>query len=113
LCKILKGVFVNFSKSSGIVLNPFSHVVDINDDGPVIAAIVGQMVYSGSNKVPDETEKSIIKNAVRYAYENYGPEANIDSVYEYLTGFRKYADELLDIQCEENDECAADLTITA
>lgn len=113
LCKILGGVFVNFAKSSDIVLNPFSHVVDINDDAPVIAAIIGQMAYSGSNRVPDETERSIIKNAVHYAFNNYGQEANIDSVYEYLTGFRKYADELLDIQCEGNEDCAADLSLTA
>jgi len=113
LSKILGGVFINFSKDSHMVLNPFSHIVDINDDGPVITAIISQMVFSATNRVPEETERTIIKNAVHYAYENYGPEADIDRVYEYLSSFPKYAEDVLDIQCQENDQCVADLSLLA
>ena len=113
LCKILGGVFINFAKDSKIVLNPFSNVVDINDDGPVITAILSQMIFSATNRVPEETERTIIKNAVHYAYDNYGPEADINRVYEYLSTFPKYADEVLDIECRENEQCVADLSLLA
>lgn len=113
LCKILGGVFINFTKNSGIVLNPFTNIIDINEDVASISAIVIQMVYSATREVPGESEITIIKNAIRYAYENYGSQADIDSIYEYLTNFAKYADEILDFNCNDNPECVADLNLLA
>jgi len=112
LCRILDGVFIEFSKHSDIVINPFSHVIDINEDASSITAIIAQMAFSATTTVPTETERTLIKNAVKYAYENYGEEACIDTVYEYLTTFPKYADEVLDLNCKE-DQCVADLKLKA
>ena len=113
LCKILDGVFINFTKDSNIVLNPFTNIVDINEDTSVISAIIAQMAYSATKEIPGETELTIIKNAIHYSYENYGSDADIDCIYEYLTNFSKYADEILDFDCGENTECMADLNLFA
>ena len=113
LCKILGGVFIEFSRESNIVLNPFSHVIDINEDASTITAVLSQMAFSATNTVPTETERTLIKNAVNYAFQNYGGEADIDKVYEYLTTFPKYADEMLDIDCKENESCVSDLSLLA
>jgi len=113
LCKILGGVFIEFSKNSNIVLNPFSHVVDINEDASTITAILSQMAFSATKMVPTETERTLIKNAVHFAYDNNGSEADIDTVYEYLSSFPKYADEVIDINCKGNEDCIADLRLLA
>lgn len=112
LCKMLDGVFIEFSKQSKIVINPFSNVIDINEDASAIAAIIAQMAFSSTNMMPNETERTLIKNAVHYAYENYREDADINTVYEYLTTFPKYADEMLDLSCND-DECVSDLKLKA
>jgi len=113
LCKILNGVFIEFSKQSDIVINPFSNVIDINEDISAITAIIAQMAFSSTNTTPNETERTLIGNAVNYAYENYGPEADINRVYEYLTSFPKYADETLDINCDGDKSCISELRLMA
>ena len=113
LCKMFGGVYIEFSKNSKMVINPFSNVVNIKEDVSTIASIILQMTFSATNSLPTETERTLIKNAVYYAYENYGPDSDIDKVYEYLTNFPKYADEVLDIDCRENENCVADLRLLA
>jgi conjugal transfer ATP-binding protein TraC len=113
LCKIFDGVYIEFSRNSKMVINPFSNVVNIREDASTITSILLQMTFSATNTLPTETERTLIKNAVYYSYENYGGEADIDRVYEYLTNFPKYADEVLDIDCKENENCVADLRLLA
>ena len=113
LCKILGGVFINFTKDSGIVLNPFTNVIDIDDDITSISAIIIQMVYSATKEIPGETETTIVKNAIRYAYTNYGNQADINTIYDYLINFAKYADEVLDLNCNDNTECIDSLNLQA
>ncbi|MDA8403508.1 MAG: TraC family protein [Desulfobacteraceae bacterium] len=113
LCKMFGGVYVEFSKDSKMVINPFSNIVNIKEDASTIASIILQMTFSATSSEPTETERTLIKNAVYYAYENYGQDSDIDKVYEYLTNFPKYADEVLDIDCRENETCVADLRLLA
>jgi len=111
--KILKGKFLDFSKDTRICLNPFSNVIEPDHDVPVIVPIVAQMVYSASTEaVPTETEMTILKNAVRWAYEEKGNEAEIDTVFEYLNSFPKYAVDF-DFGCEEKKGCAEDIKAIA
>lgn len=111
--KILNGKFLDFSRDTKICLNPFSNVIDPDHDVPVIAPIVAQMVYSASqNAVPTETEMTILKNAVRWAYEEEGCEAEIDTVFEYLNSFPKHSADF-DFGCDEKKECAEDIRAIA
>jgi len=55
----------------------------------------------------------IFDEGIGYAYTNYGNESDINSIYEYLINFTKYADEILDFNCDDNPECTADLNLLA
>lgn len=109
ICKMfsteLRAKFIQFSKDSGICLNPFTTVREIDEDLPVLASIIGQMIFSSTKTVPDESEMSLIKNACRYAWETYGNDATIDSVSEYLETFPKHA--MLNTEAGLTDESGA------
>ena len=62
-------------------------------DIPVIAPIVAQMVFSTGKSIPSETEMTLIKAAVRWAWQQEGNDAGIDTVYEYLFNFDRYSSE--------------------
>ena len=71
-------------------INPFSTIMDEEYDLPIIAQIAAQMAYSTSERaVPTDTEIQLLNNAVKWAYDNEGEDAEIDHVYEYL---RRYPD---------------------
>jgi conjugal transfer ATP-binding protein TraC len=90
LAKIFNGRFIDFDDRSEICINPFSSVLDINNDGDVISAIVTQMIYSATDTIPvdnAETTVSIVKDAVKSAWLKEGPAASIDTVYSILRDF--------------------------
>jgi conjugal transfer ATP-binding protein TraC len=113
LSNIIGGKFVNFSKDSNIVLNPFSNVRDINEDVQSVSAVIAQMVYSNSRQFPNETETTIIKNAVRSVFEACGTEANVDRVYEHLSEPSKNFEEILELECENDNSCVSDIKAAA
>lgn len=89
---VLGGRHLEFKENENICLNPFTHVScgseeDLEGDLSVIAAIVLQMIYP----VPDAM--TLIEEAVRWAWETEGNDAKIDTVFEYLRRFPKYAKE--------------------
>lgn len=104
LCSVLNGNFITFSKESNITLNPFTNIIDINDDISSISSILAQMIYSTTQEVPDETEMTLIKNAIYWAYRKYSNEADVDRIYDYLKGFPRYADDLLYSNLEKTDD---------
>ncbi|HPL64424.1 MAG TPA: TraC family protein [Syntrophales bacterium] len=88
--------YLDFHSDSGICLNPFTYVdrKAAQDDLPVIASLVHAMCFSATDVIPfdtAETSMSIIKDAVRWAWDNEGPEACIDSIYRYLSRYPQYA----------------------
>lgn len=88
---IFDGRYLDFDEESEVCLNPFSNIVDLEEDIPAIAAIIMQMVYSASEdpEIP-EVEHSIAKDAVLWAYSERGEQATVDDVYEYLVEFPQY-----------------------
>ena len=109
LCKIVDGKYINFAKDSNIRLNPFSNIMDIDESIQAVSAIIAQMVYSTSKQVPSETEITLIKNAALSSYNEYGNEADIDRVYEYLKDPSKTSEELLELECSEDNSCIKDI----
>lgn len=88
LTKLFGGKFIDFAEDEDICLNPFSSIVDIEEDLAAIGSIVCMMVYSGvENAVPTANEVTLAQDAVRWAYEKEGTEASVDLVYEYLKSF--------------------------
>lgn len=104
LCSVLNGNFITFSKDSNITLNPFTNIIDINDDISSISSILAQMIYSTTQEVPDETEMTLIKNAIYWAYRTHSNDADVDRIYEYLKDFPRYADDLLYPDPENADD---------
>jgi len=85
--------FLAFSGADMPCLNPFTNVVDEVNDIPVIAPIIAQMAFSGTATRPSEIEMTLIKNAVRWAYEQQGPQAEINTVHAYLSEARLHGKE--------------------
>jgi conjugal transfer ATP-binding protein TraC len=109
LCNIVDGKFISFRKDANICLNPFTFVRRIDDEIGVLSAIVAQMVYSGTGDLPDETEMTLIKNAIRFVYSEYGNDATIDAVYRTLASPNKTSDEIMELECEGDNKCISNL----
>ena len=90
LCRLVGGKYISFTKNSGIILNPFSNIIDIDEDQNVLAAIICQMIYSSTSEKATETQMTLIKQAVRHTYSEHGNKGQIDHVYQYLSSFEKY-----------------------
>ncbi len=85
--------YLDFAPDSNICLNPLSVIKDPEYDIPMAARVVAQMAYSATptaNVTP--TEMTIVETAVTWAIEKYGPDANIDSVYEALGDYENLID---------------------
>jgi len=54
---------------------------------------VAQMIFSSGNNNPNETDMTLISQAVRWAWQKEGNDADIDTVYEYLGNFNLYSSE--------------------
>ena len=84
LCGLVDGEFVVFDEKSGISLNPFSRITDIDEDMELLKPLFAQMA-SPSEKIGD-LGKSLLEEAIKKAWEKSGPEARIDDVVEALSG---------------------------
>ncbi|MFZ5571301.1 MAG: TraC family protein [Thermodesulfobacteriota bacterium] len=109
LCRIVDGKFIHFSKDSHIRLNPFTHIVDIDESIQAVTAIIAQMIYSSSRQTPGETEITLIRNAALSSFSEYGNAADIDRVYEYLKDPSKTSEALLELECGEDNSCVKDI----
>jgi len=91
LIKLCNARYLDFSPEETICVNPFTNVRDVDIDIPSIISIVSQMAYSQSDDEPDETEWTLIKQAVQWAYDNFENSATLDNVYEYLKVYPSFA----------------------
>lgn len=106
MAKLFNARFMDFDPSSRICLNPFTNIKDPKYDVPVIAPIIGRMAYSTTDEEPTQTELQAIKNAVRWAYENEGTDADLRQVSHYLQNIRQY-DDTATSKIEEIAKCLA------
>jgi conjugal transfer ATP-binding protein TraC len=81
LCKFLGGDFIAFDKISNICINPFSKVVDIDDEMSMLKAIVAQMV---SSEKLDELSLAFIEEAIKERYNEKGNKMTITDISNYL-----------------------------
>ncbi len=51
------------------------------------------MVFSTGKSIPSETEMTLIKQAVRWAWQQEGNDADIDTIHEFLANFQNYSSE--------------------
>ncbi|WP_224962484.1 TraC family protein [Geomonas subterranea] len=92
LCHILDEQYLDFAPGNNLCINPFSNIVDVDEDLSAIATIVMQMCYSTSDApVIEEEEHTLVRDAVKWAYAQKGNGASVDDVYLFL---REYPDHL-------------------
>ena len=93
LVHIFNGRYLEFTPESNINLNPFTHIEDIDNETAVLAAILKQMVLSSTGQIAveiAETADTIIKDAIRIAYELEGNNASIDTVFNVLQNYDRF-----------------------
>lgn len=84
LCELLDGEFIEFSdeRSNTICLNPFSMVVDINNDMEMLLPLVAQMA---SPREPlDNYSYAALSAAIKRVWDAKGKAATISDVYDLL-----------------------------
>ena len=84
--------YLDFRHDRPISLNPFSTVMDPAFDLPVIAPIIACMA-AGGGPPPDSIEQALIRQAVRYAYQQAGVQADLDLVHQYLQQLKQLTGE--------------------
>lgn len=103
--EVFKGRFLDFNPESDLCMNPFTYITDPENDLPPIVSLLHTMVYSATGAVPvtnAETEMTILNSAARWAWKEEGNEADINTIYEYLHEYPKYAPEELRVVAGEN-----------
>jgi conjugal transfer ATP-binding protein TraC len=83
LANIIGGMYLEFGPNSNINLNPFTRIEDWADEGlPMLKPLVAQMA-SPSAPVSD-IQASFIEQALNHAWAQYGTDATITPVAQFL-----------------------------
>jgi len=82
LCRLLGGDFIVFGRESGICLNPFSNVIELNDEMPQLKSIIAQMA---SSQTLDELSRSYIEEAIQSEFAKKGREMTVTDLAEFLS----------------------------
>lgn len=115
-CKILKGYYLDPAQP-GICINPFTFAPDPNDQQEFakyisnIANMVCIAAYAETDKMPSQEEINLARMAVKYAWQQLGPEADMNIIYEFLAKFPLYAKDDIEVLCTEDDsnKCVTNL----
>lgn len=90
-----KGRYIDFSEER-ICLNPldfkYNDEEDFQGGRDVAVTVVGEMAYSASGNLMDESEWSLLKIAIDQILENGDHERGIDAVYDWLIHIEKNMD---------------------
>ena len=96
LCSMVKGVYIDFSYDSPLCMNPFTFInsSDKEDVEGSIAAIkdilLSILFFSGDkggNLQKKKEHEDLIEYAIRFAWNEFGNDAGIDQIFEYLSKF--------------------------
>jgi conjugal transfer ATP-binding protein TraC len=90
MTKMCGARYLDFTDEADICINPFTKIIEPEHDIPVIAPIIAQMVYSTTETPPTEIEMTLIKNAVRWAWDQEGNASGVDTVHRYLSGYKDH-----------------------
>lgn len=88
IAKMLGARYLDFHPKTTICLNPFTHIREPREELKSVAAVFAQMAYSNSSEAKvDDTEMNLMRNAVRWAWQQQGENADADTVYHFLMHF--------------------------
>lgn len=84
LCALIGGEFIEFTdeQSNQICLNPFSIIIDINNDMEMLRPIIARMA-SPQEKL-NNYGHSLLESAIKHVWDLKGKQATITDIYDYL-----------------------------
>lgn len=74
------GTEIDFNEESCICLNPFTHIVEIDDEMDVLMAVISTMAAPEHGL--DEFRMAALEEAIKAAWSSHGPHATITTVQE-------------------------------
>jgi conjugal transfer ATP-binding protein TraC len=88
IANMLGARYLDFQPGTTVCLNPFTSIQEPEEELKSVTAVFAQMAYSNSDTEKcDDTELNMIRNAVRWAWQQKGQEADADTVYAFLSKF--------------------------
>jgi conjugal transfer ATP-binding protein TraC len=88
IASLVGAVYLDFEKNTVICLNPFTHIIEPDEELASVSAVFAQMTKANSaTEKCTATEENLIKDAVRWAWDALGQHADSDTVYEFLSRF--------------------------
>lgn len=80
LCRVLGGQFIEFSETSDICLNPFTNIVEIDEEMDILKAMFAKMAAPESGL--DDFQMAAIEEKIKAAFSVKGHEADVTEVAE-------------------------------
>lgn len=88
IANMLGARYLDFQPGTTVCLNPFTSIREPEEELKSVTAVFAQMAYSNSDTDRcNDTELNMIRNAVRWAWQQKGQEADADTVYAFLAKF--------------------------
>lgn len=85
LCaSVPSGQFIEFPEESGLCLNPFTHIEDIDEEMDLLKAMISKM--AAPNDGLDDFRLAVIEEAVKGVWSRYGNNSDINAIAEWCTG---------------------------
>lgn len=82
--KLFGGLFMEFSQTSNICMNPFSNIKgNLEEEMDLLVAIIGKM--ASPNDGLDDFKIAALQEAITSVYETYQDNATIEAIAEYFT----------------------------
>jgi len=82
LCRLFGGEYMNFNAESKTCLNPFTNVLDLDDELDELKALLAKM--AGPNSVIDDFRLSHLEEAIKATWSKRGNDSTITMVADYL-----------------------------
>lgn len=82
LCKVMGGEFIQFSENSDICLNPFTNVIDIDEELDLLKSLLEKMAAPESGL--DDYRSARLQEAIKAVFMSRGNMMNVTDVAMYL-----------------------------
>lgn len=82
LARALGGEFWSFNEESKVCLNPFTNVIDIDDEMDLLVSLMSKM--AAPTEGLDDYRRSRMQEAIKAVWSNQGPSMTITSVADYM-----------------------------
>lgn len=82
LCKSLNGEFVSFTEDSNICLNPFTFVVDIDDEMDMLKALLAKM--AAPTEGLDDFRLARLQESIKAVWGRMGNAATVTEIADYM-----------------------------